>query len=205
MRHSAGLTTIVSGTAFGRADVHAYMASVPSWPAYDPSAARTITTGVLETIAQRNSHFTFQADETAADISLHHPIMRCSPCPVGTRINLSVNLLVTNDAQGSATVRGNSYYPSVPMPQVKLTFVSDSYVIPDTGERFLTFTAPFTFSGFVLGARSGEWLPPNMLFGIPLTGAGTATLQLFSCEDCVRSDGKRFYDRLELKYSFEPR
>jgi hypothetical protein len=105
---TSALLTLVSGTAFGLADVHAYLASVPQAPSFDAGAARTIT------------------------------------------------------------------------------------------------TAPFTFSGFVLGAVRSDIQPPDKLFGIPLKGAGTVRLQLFSCDACVLGDGRRYYDQQQLTYSFEP-
>jgi probable HAF family extracellular repeat protein len=203
MRNSPGLT-VMSGAAFGRADVHAYMASIPQWR--DPSPARTITAGVLEARGVLSSRLAFQADETAADLITRRQLVICHPCSARDRISLSVNQFVTSEAFGSATVRGNSY-PDVTMPQVQLTVMSDSFIVPDTGERLLTFSAPFTFSGFVLGTRgySQNWFEPDMLFGTPVTGAGTVTLELSSCEGCVHSDGRRIYDQRALKYSFEPR
>jgi probable HAF family extracellular repeat protein len=197
---SAGLT-LVTGTALGLTDVHAYLASVPQAPAFDPGAARTITTGVLEARGITSAHLAFQAGETAADIGMSTPIGRCHPCAARDQVSLSVARSVESEAAGSATVRGISY-PSVPMPQVEIAIASDSFIVPDTGEQMLEVSAPFTFSGFVLGAVRNDFEPPDKLFGIPLKGAGTVTLRLFSCDACVLGDGRRYYDQQLLTYSF---
>jgi probable HAF family extracellular repeat protein len=200
MRARAG--TVVSGTAFGQADVHAYIASVPLLSEIDPSTARTITTGVFDVISLGRAELKFQAGDTAGDVHMNTQFGRCYPCAARDTVSLSVARLVSAQAGGSATVRGNSY-PSVSMPQVRIDITADSFIVPDTGERSLTISSPFTFSGFVLGATQSDWQMPDRLFGIPLSGKGTVTLQLFSCETCVLGDGRRYYDQRELKYSFE--
>jgi probable HAF family extracellular repeat protein len=198
---SAGLT-LVTGTALGLTDVHAYLASVPQAPAFDPGAARTITSGMLEARSFSRVQFTFQAEDTTADVSMGTQIGQCHPCAARASVSLSLSRFVSQEAFGSATVRGNSY-PSVPIPQVLIAIAADSFTVPDTGERMLEVSAPFTFSGFVLGAVRSDWELPDKLFGIALKGAGTVRLLLSSCEGCVLGDGRRYYDQQQLTYSFE--
>jgi probable HAF family extracellular repeat protein len=200
---SAGSAVVVSGTGLGLTDVHAYLASVPQAPGFNPDAARTITTGVFEARTFSSAHFAFQAGETEADIGISTELGQCHPCAAGANVSLSMSRLMTEEAFGSATVRGTSY-PSVAVPQVQIAMTADSFTVPDTGELLLTVSAPFTFSGFVLGAARSDWQVPDKLFGIPLTGAGTVTLQLSSCDACVLPDGRRYYDQQQLMYSFEP-
>jgi probable HAF family extracellular repeat protein len=199
---SDGSAVVVSGTALGLTDVHAYLASVPQAPSFDPGTARAITTGVFEARSLTSAHLAFQAGDTTADIGLAVQLGQCHPCAAGASVSLSVTTFVSSDAFGSATVR-DTQYPGVPMPQVQIAVSSDSFTVPDSGEQLLAFTAPFAFSGFVLGASRSFWEPPDKLFGIPLTGGGTVTLQLSSCDACVLPDGRRYYDQQQLTYSFE--
>jgi hypothetical protein len=91
------------------------------------------------------------------------------------------------------------------MPQVQYTITADTVTIPTTGEQWITFSSPFTYSGFVLGSlKSFDWLQPDLLFGVSLRGAGTATFQIFSCDGCITTDGRRIYSETALKYAFEP-
>jgi probable HAF family extracellular repeat protein len=197
----AGRYMVMSGSAFDGGDVRAYVGFIPWWSTSDPGAARTITEGVFDASSSSGVHFAFHAEDTTADLRMGTRVGQCHPCLAGDTVALGVSRLVTNEAAGTATVRGNSY-GQVAMPQVQFTISADSFVIPDTGEQTMTVSSPFTFSGFVLGARSNDVQEPSKLFGFTLKGAGTVTLRLFSCDTCIH-DGKRFYDQQALTYSFE--
>ena len=122
-------------------------------------------------------------------------------------MSLSQNQFVTQDSQGSATVRGNEYsgrYGVVAMPQVRYTIAADDVTIPTTGEQLITFSRPFTYLGFVLGASPSFGFVFDDLFGVSLRGAGTATFQIFSCDTCIFPDGRRYYVETQLTYAFEP-
>lgn len=194
---SSGPTdAVVSGTTAPGADVHAYIVSVPG--IHDPIPPRAIDDGVIEYIegSQNVIGFAFTTDDvTAALGSRGTTFHRCSPCGAGATVSLSQNSFVTEDSFGTATVRGNQYR-DLAMPQVLYTIAADSVTIPMTGEQSITFTVPFTYSGFVRGA----WQPlifNDSLFVVALRGAGTATFQIFS------PDGGRTYTETQLKYTFE--
>jgi probable HAF family extracellular repeat protein len=194
---------VVSGAAYPGADVHAYIVVVPRFN--DPSAPRTINDGVIENIEQSQdvTRFAFTTEDVTAALGSRTYFRRCRPCAAGSTVSLSQNQLVTEDSSGSATVRGNQY-DSIAMPQVRYTITAESVTIPTTGEQLITLSRPFTYSGFVLGASVVPGWLYDYLFGVSLRGAGTATFQIFSCDECILPDGRRIYSETELKYAFEP-
>jgi probable HAF family extracellular repeat protein len=188
---------VVSGAASPGADVHAYIVSVPGFR--DPMTPRTINDGVIEYIAgsQNVIRFVFTTDDVTAGLgSRGTTFRRCSPCRAGATVSLSQNSLVIEDSFGAATVRGNEYQ-GLAMPQVLYTITSDAVTIPTTGDRLITFTVPFTYSGVVRGASRTPGGFYDYLFGVALGGSGTATFQL-------RSPDGLLYEQTELKYVFEP-
>jgi hypothetical protein len=171
----------------------------------DPSAPRTIDDGVVENIEQSQdvTRFVFTTQDVTATLGSHTTFRRCHPCAAGSTVSLSQNQLVTQDSFGSATVQGNQY-DGIAMPQVRYTITADTVTIPTTGEQLITFSRPFTYSGFVLGALHLDWQgQPDLLFGVSLRGTGTATFQIFSCDGCILPDGRRVYEETQLKYAFE--
>jgi hypothetical protein len=146
---SLTVPVIMSGSAFDGGDVHASVGFIPWWSTSDPGAARTITDGVFDASSSSGLHFAFHAEDTTADLRVGTRVGQCHPCLAGDTVALSVSRLVTNEAAGTATVRGNGY-GQVAMPQVQFTITADSFVIPDTGEQTMTVSSPFTFSGVVL-------------------------------------------------------
>jgi hypothetical protein len=160
---------------------------------------------VIEYVEQSQNviRFAFTTDDvTAALGSRGTTFHRCSPCAAGATVSLSQHSFVTEDSFGSATVRGNEY-SGLAMRQVQYAIVADDVTIPTTGEQLITFSSPFSYSGFVLGASVSGGLYDD-LFGVALRGAGTVTFQIFSCDTCILPDGRRFYAETELQYAFEP-
>ena len=201
---------VVSGAASPGADVHAYIVSVLTFPNITQGTPRSISDGVIEVLAPvtGQARFTFTIEDATADVRVREGLYsRCEPCGAGSTVSLGQNVFVTEDAQGTATVRGNEYlgqYGPVAMPQVQLTITADYVTIPTTGEQLLTFSSPFTYSGFVVGASPVPGGPFDPLFGVALRGSGTVTFQIFSCDTCILPDGRRYYSQTQLKYVFEP-
>ncbi len=197
----AGSQLVISGAASPGADVHAYIVSVPG--PFDSSTSRTINDGVIEVLrlVEGEGRFAFTTEDATADVTMAGGLFsRCDPCGPGSLVSLSYNVLVGPDAFGSATVRGNEYTSQygIPMPEVQLTITADDVTIPTTGDPLITLTVPFMYSGFVLGALAYEWRgQPDLLFGLGLRGAGTATFQ-------VRRLDSGIYEQVQLKYVFEP-
>ena len=199
-------SAVVSGAVSADADVHAYIVSMPTFST--PGTPRTINDGVIEVLSPivGRAHFAFTTDDATADVNVREGLFSCSPCLAGNIVSLSYDVFVTEDASGSATVRGNEYrgqYGPVAIPQVLFTIVADSFTIPTTGEQSITFSTPFTYSGYVRGASPfGGYY--DDLFAVALRGAGTATIQLFSCDACILPDGRRYYAETQLTYAFAP-
>jgi probable HAF family extracellular repeat protein len=195
---------VVSGAASPGADVHAYLAFVPA--SNDPMTPRPISDGVIENVeeSQDVTRFAFTTEDVTGTLDSHTYFRRCPPCVAGDTVSLSQNQFGGPDSVGSATVRGNEY-SRIPMPLVLFMITADSFTIPTTGEQSITFSTPFTYSGFVLGAlRSNFFVEADLLFRVSLRGAGTATFQIFSCDACILPDGRRYYAETQLTYAFEP-
>jgi hypothetical protein len=198
-------SAVVSGAVSPGADVHAYIVSVPG--PFDSSAPRAINEGVIEVLGPitGQAHFAFTTEDATADVGVAEGLYSPCPCGAGDLVSLSHNILVTEDASGSATVRGNEYkgqYGPVGMPQVRFTIAADGVTIPTTGEQLLTLSSSFSYSGYVRGATpfAGRY---DYLFAVALRGAGTATIQLFSCDTCILPDGRRYYFQTKLQYVFD--
>jgi hypothetical protein len=164
-----------------------------------------VSAGLFETVSLTHARFSLEADDVTADFGMTTGAFdRCHPCAAGVTVPLSTYLFVTNDAGGSATVRGVRY-DNVPMSPVRIEMTADAVIVPNTGEQVLTFVEPFTYVGSVRGVIAPflDMGAPDTLFSVPLTGAGKVTLELFSCDGCILPDGRRFYDRRRLEYSFE--
>ena len=193
---------VISGRISPRAPVRAYLVYVPGFS--DPVPPRTIRDGVIQSVGGNLTSFVFSVRGVAASLTSFFDLHPCEPCAAGDIVRLSRNQLVTEDSQGSATVRG-SQYNNIQMPQVRYTISVDSFAVPTTGEQTITVSMPFRYSGFVLGALQSDWQIPDLLFGVSLRGAGTVTFEMSSCDGCVLGDGRRYYFQTSLRYVFETR
>jgi probable HAF family extracellular repeat protein len=195
---------VISGTACPGAPVHAYLVSVPG--PFDSIPPRAIVDGVIENIeaSQDVTHFAFTVNDVTASMGSRTDFRVCQrqPCVAGNVVSLAQNQFVTEDSFGSATVLGNQY-DSLAMPQVRYAISAGSFTIPTSGEQSITVSMPFSYSGFVRGAfeSAGMYDP---LFAVSLSGAGTVTFELFSCDTCILPDGRRLYSETKLQYVFEP-
>ena len=111
--------------------------------------------------------------------------LRCvnMPCEAGTLVDLSTVFggpLVGFDlGQGLATINGVQYGgpgEGDVFLTGTLTFDAPAVAIPEGGEPILSVTAPFIFSGRVLGSIESPAVMP--LFDLTLTGSGRANMGL---------------------------
>jgi probable HAF family extracellular repeat protein len=191
---------VISGRVSPGAHVRAYLVYVPGFS--DPVPPRTIRSGVIQSVNHDLTTFVFTTKGITASLTSFYTLLPCDPCAAGDTLNLSRNQLVTEDSNGSVSVRGNQY-DHVPLPQVGYRLSAGSVTVPTTGEQSITVSMPFTYSGNVLGALQSDWQLPDLLFGISLRGSGTVTLELFSCDACILGDGRRYYFQMSLQYAFE--
>lgn len=109
-----------------------------------------------------------------------------TPCAPGTLVSLGTVFggpsIDFDLGQGVATIDGVQFGTQTGPPGEgflfltgTFTFEAPSLPIPDTGE-FVNLTAPFLFSGRVVGSNEQPVVTP--LFELDLTGAGTARMRL---------------------------
>jgi hypothetical protein len=101
---------------------------------------------------------------------------------ITARFQNATPLTIASFARGAATIAGTSY-PFVELGG-DLTFVTDPITIPtpapnEAGQR-LSVSVPFRMSGVLKGYDVLNRRDPLLVFDVPLSGRGTATLELMS-------------------------
>lgn len=128
-----------------------------------------------------------------------------APCVPGTLVSLGTVFggpsVDFNLGQGVATIDGVQYGSQTGPPGEGFLFLTGTFTfdapelpIPDTGADFVTLTAPFLFSGNVIGSNEQPVALP--LFDLDLSGIGIARMRL------DRINGT--YNFTALQYEFEP-
>jgi hypothetical protein len=120
----------------------------------------------------------------------------CAPCVAGAVIPLNSSYVGLSLGMGSAIVDG-SFYPDVIFRGV-FDLAGDPIVIPDSTSR-LTLTAPFSFSGVIVGCPRGDPNCPAPLFTTQLTGTGLATVNLSVIFDF---QGRPLFEFEDVTYAF---
>ncbi len=99
----------------------------------------------------------------------------CFPCVSGNMINVNSSFGGSSLGQGSATINGMTFDSVVFGGQIQF---SGSPVIVPVAMSSVTLTAPFTFSGTLLGCQVAPCTPQDAVFTTELTGSGLAFIEL---------------------------
>lgn len=131
------------------------------------------------------------------------PASACFPCRAGSTLNLFSYFAGGQSLHsGPATINGVDYVRL--FYEGQLRFEGGPVVVPFDDSSLITITAPFTFSGSMLGCSQStiSGCPDNaMVFSTMLSGNGIATLNLSSFSD--PSFG-RLYEFRSITYNFQP-
>jgi len=165
----------------------------------------TITSGRV--IAQEfGGSFTFTGDGLSLMAGVpdgfQSALFSCSPCASNTpmTVSLSSHVFDGDFASGApGEVNGVSY--PVTFLGGQLRFNSSSFSTAALTPTNKTFSAPFTFTGTIIGCPRNDCLVatgPNV-FSVDLTGSGTATTTF---RDPVPFDGGLLYTAGPITYDF---
>lgn len=122
----------------------------------------------------------------------------CIPCPSGTPISLSSFLAGSTLGSGNATINGVTFNNVFFIGQFSLA--AGGVVLPP-GLTEVTVTAPFTFSGFLIGCEDPlNCSVLNQLFGTDLVGQGTVTAVF---DSGFPFNGITLYSFRSVTYEFE--
>jgi hypothetical protein len=122
---------------------------------------------------------------------------RCFPaCRGGDVIPVSSTYLGTSLGLGSAFVNG-SFFHNIRILGV-FTFTGDPFVVPNATSA-VSITAPFLFSGAIVGCSLSDSDCRTPVFSTQLVGSGIATIELSALVD---PEGRVLFDFDSVNYAF---
>ena len=120
----------------------------------------------------------------------------CAPCRAGELIPLNSMYVGLSLGQGTATVDGTFFNDVIFRGVFDLS--GDPFLIPNSTSAVI-LTAPFTFSGFIVGCPRGDPDCPAPFFTTQLTGSGVAIINLNFLFD---SQGNALFEFVNVNYVF---
>lgn len=121
---------------------------------------------------------------------------RCMPCVAGDLIPVNSTYVGRSLGLGSAFVNG-SFFNNILIRGV-FTLTGDPFVVPNSTSA-VSITAPFLFSGAIVGCTLSDSDCRTPVFSTQLVGSGIATIELSALVDV---DGRVLFEFVSVNYAF---
>ena len=121
---------------------------------------------------------------------------RCAPCLAGALIPVNSTYFGTSLGLGSAFVNGSFFNNTAILGN--FMFTGDPFVVPNATSA-VSITAPFLFSGAVMGCSLPVSDCRTPVFSTQLVGSGIATIELSALID---SEGRVLFEFVSVNYAF---
>ena len=179
--------------------VLALMLALAAAPAQGSAEPIDITGGSFSVAGvHAAASFEFEGDDFSASGWLEPgvvwPDLTCGPCAAGDTIRFDTEFLAS-PGSGTATIAGTAF-PQVSFAAFDFVFDAPAAVAPGSRSD-LTFTAPFTFSGRLLGAATPEL--QFVFFDQLVRGEGLLTA---SFQATPNPDGPPLFSFRSIRYDF---
>jgi hypothetical protein len=120
----------------------------------------------------------------------------CHPCLAGALIQVSSTYVGRSLGLGSAFVNG-SFFNNIAIVG-NFTFTGDPFIVPNATSA-VSITAPFLFSGAVMGCNLPVSDCRTPVFSTQLVGSGIATIELSAL---IEPGGRVLFDFVSVNYAF---
>jgi hypothetical protein len=140
----------------------------------------------------------FAATGSGGDLGNTGPAVSCFVCTSGQSINTGSLFVGTSLGKGTVTINGSTFNNIFIAGQ--FGFSGSPVVVPVTLLSNITLTAPFTFSGTMIGCVESHLICQTQVFSTELIGSGVATIEL---QQFIDSLGNSTFAFRSVTYTFE--